>query len=94
MVRNLLIVILITSLCVRASAQAPEYRITWDYGGMTFRDFVNEVEADAPVRFFYREEWIKDLVLTYIGDNPLLTDLLNRIFTATAFTISRIKMAI
>ncbi|HEX7493492.1 MAG TPA: TonB-dependent receptor [Bacteroidales bacterium] len=56
------ILILILSLTVNLRAQE-KYRITSNYKDISFIDFVTRVESILPVKFFYREDWVKDLNL-------------------------------
>ncbi|MGD0341107.1 MAG: TonB-dependent receptor [Bacteroidales bacterium] len=56
------ILILILSLSVNLGAQE-KYRITSNYKDISFKDFVTRVESILPVKFFYRNEWVKDLKL-------------------------------
>jgi hypothetical protein len=65
------ILILILSLTVNLGAQE-KYRITSNYKDISFIDFVTRVESILPVRFFYRDDWVKDLNL---GDYQSCTTL-------------------
>ena len=47
-------------------------KITWDYKNTTFGDFVSKAEGLYNLKFFYREDWIKDLKP---GDFPGLTSI-------------------
>jgi hypothetical protein len=57
-----------------------EIKLTWDYKDQTFNEFVTKAEAILNIRFFYRDEWVKDL---HPGDFPginSLQGLLDRLF--------------
>ncbi len=57
-----------------------EMKITWNYDNLSFKDFVSKAESTYKLKFFYREEWVKDLKP---GDYPgisSLTDLLDKLF--------------
>jgi hypothetical protein len=56
------ILILILSLSVNLGAQE-KYRIASNYKDISFIDFVTRVESILPVKFFYRDDWVKDLKL-------------------------------
>ena len=56
------ILILILFLSVNLGAQE-KYRITSNYKDISFIDFVTRVESMLPVKFFYRDDWVKDLKL-------------------------------
>jgi hypothetical protein len=49
-----------------------DLKITWNYDGLTFRQFVDEAESKAGIRFFFRDEWVQDLKP---GDYPGITSL-------------------
>ncbi len=59
------------SLPVTLGAQE-KYKISSNFKDVPFIDFVSEVERILPVKFFYIEEWVKDLRL---GDYPDCTSL-------------------
>ena len=57
-----------------------EIKITWDYKGLSFREFVAKAENVSKLRFFFRDEWVSDL---RPGDFPgltSLTELLDNLF--------------
>ncbi|MGD0756846.1 MAG: TonB-dependent receptor, partial [Bacteroidales bacterium] len=65
--------ILILILFLSANLEAQEkYRISQNYKDISFIDFATKVESLLPVRFFYMDEWVKDLKL---GDYPDCTTL-------------------
>ena len=43
------------------------YLVDWDFKGHSFKGFVEKVEMRYPVRFFYENVWVEDIVL---GDYP------------------------
>jgi uncharacterized membrane protein YciS (DUF1049 family) len=65
------ILILIFSLSVNLGAQE-KYRISSNYKDISFIDFVTRIESILPVKFYYMDEWVKDLKL---GDYPDCTTL-------------------
>jgi hypothetical protein len=38
-----------------------QYPVTWDYSSQSFNEFVRTAEEKLGVRFFYRDEWMKNL---------------------------------
>ena len=38
-----------------------ELKITWDYKDLSFKEFVFKAENSLNLRFFFRDEWVKDL---------------------------------
>ena len=59
---HILILILILSLSLNLGAQE-KYRITSNYKDISFIDFVTRVESILPVKFFYRDDWVRGLKL-------------------------------
>ncbi len=57
-----------------------EIRIDWDYEDMTFTGFVQKAESLNDIRFFYREEWVKDLKPGNYPGMQVLTELLDNLF--------------
>jgi len=57
-----------------------ELNITWDYKNLSFNEFVVRAESNLNLRFFFKDEWVKDL---RPGDYPgirSLTQFLDLIF--------------
>ncbi|MCU0366292.1 MAG: TonB-dependent receptor [Bacteroidales bacterium] len=79
-VRRVLILILAASFAGFAAAQKPDYKITWDYAGLKFSDFAERVEQETPLRFYFRDDWTSGLTMPALGENPLLTVLLDYAF--------------
>ena len=65
------ILLLILYLSFNLAAQE-KYKISSNYKDVPFTDFVSGVESILPVKFFYMDEWVKDLK---IGDYPDCTSL-------------------
>lgn len=68
-------------LTAPAAPSQEHYRIGWDYVGNTFEEFVRKAESAYPVKFFYRDEWIRDLKLGRYGDKDLLFEILDTLFS-------------
>src|ERR1035437_8658726 len=60
------ILILLLFLSINLGAQE-KYRISSQYKDISFTDFVTKVESILPVKFYYIDDWVKDLKL---GDYP------------------------
>jgi len=54
--------------------------ITWDYKDLTFNEFVLKAEANLNLRFFYKEDWVKDLKPGDHQGKSLLTGFLDNLF--------------
>jgi hypothetical protein len=80
MFRKTLILFLIFWYSVSIRGQVSGLRVTWDYTGQSFNEFVLKTENQYPVKFFYREEWIKDLKLQNRGDRVPLSVILDNLF--------------
>src|ERR1035437_6973201 len=65
------ILILLLFLSINLGAQE-KYRISSQYKDISFTDFVTKVESILPVKFYYIDDWVKDLKL---GDYPDCTTL-------------------
>jgi len=65
------IIVCILSLSLSLEAQE-KYKISTNYKDLSFIDFVSRVESLLPVKFFYMDEWVKDMKL---GDYPDCTTL-------------------
>jgi hypothetical protein len=75
----LTIIIALSSFC-SLNAQK-DYTITWDYHNQSFKDFTARVEENFPVRFFYKDEWVNDLKITFYRENISLRELLSDLFS-------------
>jgi hypothetical protein len=75
-------VIFLLSLVVNSQEK---FVIDWDYTGQSFEAFVLKAESRYPVRFFYNEEWIRDLTLGSYGDKRMLNEILDTLFEGKAF---------
>ena len=38
-----------------------DIKITWNYEGLGFNEFIARAEESSGVRFFFRDDWVKDL---------------------------------
>jgi hypothetical protein len=65
------ILILLLSISVSLEAQE-KYKISANFKDLSFTDFVTKVESVLPVKFYYMDEWVKDL---RTGDYPECTTL-------------------
>ena len=68
---KIFILIFLLSLSFNLVAQE-KYKISSNYKDLSFKDFATKVESIFPVKFFYKDEWVKDLRL---GDYPDCTSL-------------------
>jgi hypothetical protein len=79
------ILCLILSLFIfhNLSAQEEKKEI-WNYKDLTFNEFVIKAEAIYNVRFFYKDEWVKDLKPANYQGSFLLSELLDKLFNGTS----------
>jgi hypothetical protein len=55
-------------------------KITWNYDGLTFKQFISAAEERTGIRFFFKDDWVQDL---QPGDYPgttSLADLFEKMF--------------
>jgi hypothetical protein len=57
-----------------------KYEINWDYAGQSFDSFVLKAESQYPVKFFYKEEWVKNLILGSYGEKRIMNEILDTLF--------------
>ena len=76
--RNLILVLLLT-ISPFASSQE-KYQVNWDCKGLSLAGFIERCEKEFNVRFFYNEEWIRDLTLEGYEGTLSVTDVLDSLF--------------
>jgi hypothetical protein len=80
--RNLILIIF---LLVASKVGAQEkYNLQGSFKDLTFKEFVAKVEKLLPVRFFYKDEWIKGLKLGDYADCSTLSCVLDDLFKGSA----------
>ncbi len=67
-----ILVVAITLLSVNLIKAQGDVKITWNYDGLTFKQFVAAAEEKTDVRFFFRDDWVQELKP---GDFPGMTSL-------------------
>lgn len=65
-------ILVLTLFLFPVLAAQEEIKITWNYDNMSFSDFVAKAENTCKLKFFYREDWVKDIKP---GDFPGITSL-------------------
>jgi hypothetical protein len=73
--------IFLLALCLAFSSQTVEGVepvISGDFRGLTFKAFAAEVERQLPVRFVFRDEWVRDVRMTAYGDSLDLKKVLDK----------------
>ncbi len=79
------ILILLLNLFLFLNLVAQEgIKITWDYKDLTFKDFVTKAESIYHIRFFYKDEWVKDLKPGDFQGSVFLSELLDNLFRGTS----------
>jgi len=61
-----------------AQAQDHDIKVSGQFHGLPFTEFVSEVEAHSNVRFFYLENWVSGIKITASGENLSLKKILDR----------------
>ena len=59
-------------------------RISWTARDITFEEFVSEAEKLYNVKFFYKDEWVKDIAPTVREGSYTLSELLAEVFSGTS----------
>src|SRR5665647_221427 len=76
--------ILTISLFISLQLGAQEkYMISTNYSGVSFKEFVTKVESTLPVRFFYMDEWVKDLKIGDFKDCATLSCVMDNVLSGT-----------
>ena len=76
--KRIIITCLSLYLCLSALAQQPDHKlVSGNFNNIPFKDFVNEIETKTPLRFYYLQEWIKDVRITFSGTDVDLVQMLN-----------------
>jgi len=79
-VRFRLIIILVFILTEFHLNCQEKYLIDWDYEGQTFQEFAAQTELKYPLRFFYRDEWVRNLTLGRYENRHYLGEILDTLF--------------
>ncbi len=73
-------VLLLSSLILTGQER---YYVTWDYSNQPFIQFAEKAESELRVKFFFKDEWVKDLSISGTLINPDLREILNSSFKGT-----------
>ncbi len=77
--------LLILVLCLSLNLGAQEkFVISSNYKDFSFVDFVTKIENILPVKFFYNEDWVKDLKIGDYPDCKTLPCLMDNLFLGTS----------
>lgn len=57
-----------------------DLKITWDYIDLSFNEFVLKAETELKLRFFFKDDWVKDLRPADHPGKSLLTEFLDDLF--------------
>ncbi len=79
---KLVILLFLLSFFCRIGAQENQ-KIPADYKGLSFKEFVKATESIQKIRFYYKEEWVKDIILGDYPGSVKLTDVLDNLFRGT-----------
>ncbi|HBH85210.1 MAG: hypothetical protein A2X05_11260 [Bacteroidetes bacterium GWE2_41_25] len=56
-----------------------KYVVTWDYRGLTFGEFALKAKEVLNVRFFYKDDWVRDITLGEYNGSNSLQDILDKL---------------
>ena len=60
-----------------------QYKISWDYKDLSFKEFVIKAESQLPVKFYYKDDWVTDLKMSYNSGCNTLSCALDNLFKGT-----------
>jgi hypothetical protein len=80
---HVILVLLILLISPVARSQE-KYVVGWEYYGQSFQDFVARSESEFHVRFFYNEEWTKNIRLGNYGGKRFLNEILDTLYKGTS----------
>ena len=76
--KKIIIACLSLSLYFVASAQKLDNTlVSGNFINTPFKDFVEEIEMKSPLRFYYQQERIKDVRITFSGTDVSISQVLN-----------------
>jgi hypothetical protein len=79
---KIFILILLLSLSLSLAAQE-KYGISTNYKDLSFVDFVTKVESILPVKFYFLDDWVKDMKLGDYHECTTLSCVLDNLFKGT-----------
>jgi hypothetical protein len=79
---KLIFIILIAFIFLNLKAQE-KYKISSDFKNLSFIEFASKVETILPVRFFFLDEWVKNLKMDEYPECSTLNCILDRAFKGT-----------
>jgi outer membrane receptor for ferrienterochelin and colicin len=77
-ISRILVFILLTGSALKA--QISDYKITWNYEGQSFNEFVSAAERNYKVRFFFKPEWVNNIRLAKYENVTTIQRLLDNVF--------------
>jgi hypothetical protein len=80
---KIFILILLLSLSFNLVAQE-KYKISSNFKDLSFKDFAIRAESIFPVKFFYKDEWVKDLRLGDYSDCTSLICIMDNLLRGTS----------
>jgi hypothetical protein len=76
--------ILILTLFLESNLRAQEnYKVSWDYKDLSFKEFVAKTESRLSVKFFFKDEWVADIKLSDFKSCTTLPCILENLFNGT-----------
>jgi hypothetical protein len=77
MIRKLLITCIALGVCLSVSGQqADSAVVTCNFMNTPFEDFVGAIEKNASLKFFFMQDWVKNVKITFTGTNVPLARVL------------------
>ncbi len=85
-VRRLFFLGLISMLSIQVYGQVNEIQVSEDYNGSSFLEFIQQLEQQHPVRFYFAPEWVEGIRVRQAQNPMALTTLLDSTFKGTDLT--------
>jgi hypothetical protein len=86
--KKIIITCLSLCVCLLATAQQTDHMlVSGSYNNIPLLDFVKTIENKTPLRFYYRQDWIKDVRITFSGTDVELAQVLNEQLKATGLRL-------
>ncbi len=78
MIKTLFITCIALNLYISISGQQPDSAvISGNFKNASFEEFVENIEKSTSLKFFYSEDWVKNVTITFSGTNTPLAQVLD-----------------
>jgi hypothetical protein len=78
-----LLTLIFILLSTAFAAAQDKYQVTWNHEGMPFIQFAEKAETELKVRFFFKDDWVKDLKIAGTAQDNNLESILSSTLKGT-----------